>query len=67
MYIVRYHKGWTEILFLKNLTMLSLLHNPVVTRRNYREYVIHKFPNLKVILATTLLFYHLVLEYDLSI
>ena len=28
--------------------MLSLIHNPVVTRRNYREYVIHKFPNLKV-------------------
>lgn len=34
---------------IKNLTMLSLLHNPVVTRRNYREYVIHKFPNLKVL------------------
>merc|ERR1719391_1196192 len=29
--------------------MLSLLHNPVVTRRNYREYVIHKFPNLRVL------------------
>jgi len=33
----------------KTLTMLSLLHNPVVTRRHYREYVIHKFPNLKVL------------------
>merc|ERR1711978_7665 len=33
----------------KSLTMLSLLHNPVVTRRNYREYVIHKFPNLRVL------------------
>lgn len=33
----------------KGLRMLSLLHNPVVTRRNYREYVIHKFPNLKVL------------------
>ena len=29
------------------LEFLSLLHNPVVTRRNYREYVIHKFPNLR--------------------
>ena len=28
--------------------MMSLLHNPVATKRNYREYVIHKFPNLKV-------------------
>lgn len=33
----------------KSLTMLSLLHNPVVTRRHYREYIIHKFPNLKVL------------------
>jgi len=33
----------------KGLRMLSLIHNPVVTRRNYREYVIHKFPNLKVL------------------
>ena len=32
---------------LKKLTMLSLLHNPVVTKRNCREYVIHKFPNLR--------------------
>ena len=29
------------------LEFLSLLHNPVVTRRNYREYVIHKFPSLR--------------------
>merc|ERR1712066_933178 len=34
---------------LSKITMLSLLHNPVVTRRNYREYVIHKFPNLRVL------------------
>lgn len=34
---------------MKSLTMLSLLHNPVVTRRNYREYVIHKFPSLRVL------------------
>eukprot|EP00090_Calanus_glacialis_P026496 TRINITY_DN41713_c0_g1_i1.p1 TRINITY_DN41713_c0_g1~~TRINITY_DN41713_c0_g1_i1.p1 ORF type:complete len:252 (+),score=94.97 TRINITY_DN41713_c0_g1_i1:47-802(+) len=34
---------------LKKLTLLSLLHNPVVTKRNYREYVIHKFPNLRVL------------------
>jgi len=34
---------------LTTITMLSLLHNPVVTRRNYREYVIHKFPNLRVL------------------
>ena len=32
---------------LKALTMLSLLHNPVVTKRNYREYVIHKFPSVR--------------------
>ena len=34
---------------LKKLQMVSLLHNPVVTKRNYREYVIHKFPNLRVL------------------
>lgn len=34
---------------LKALTMLSLLHNPVVTKRNYREYVIHKFPSVRVL------------------
>merc|ERR1711936_728026 len=34
---------------LKKLTLLSLLHNPVVTKRNYREYVIHKFPSLRVL------------------
>merc|ERR1711978_47682 len=34
---------------LKKLEMLSLLHNPVVTKRNYREYVIHKFPSLRVL------------------
>jgi U2 small nuclear ribonucleoprotein A' len=34
---------------MKSITMLSLLHNPVVTRRNYREYVIHKFPSLRVL------------------
>ena len=32
---------------LTKLEFLSLLHNPVVTKRNYREYVIHKFPNLR--------------------
>ena len=31
---------------LTKLEFISLLHNPVVTKRNYREYVIHKFPNL---------------------
>merc|ERR1711973_551667 len=34
---------------LTKLEFLSLLHNPVVTKRNYREYVIHKFPNLRVL------------------
>ena len=38
-----------QLTSVKSLTMLSLLHNPVVTRRNYREYVIHKFPNLRVL------------------
>jgi len=33
----------------KTLTMLSFLHNPVVTRRHYREYIIHKFPNIRVL------------------
>ena len=32
---------------LTKLEFISLLHNPVVTKRNYREYVIHKFPNLR--------------------
>jgi len=34
---------------LTKLDFLSLLHNPVVTKRNYREYVIHKFPTLRVL------------------
>nr|ALS04083.1 U2 small nuclear ribonucleoprotein A [Acartia pacifica] len=34
---------------MKKLEMMSLLHNPVVTKRNYRLYVIHKFPSLKVL------------------
>merc|ERR1712227_187263 len=34
---------------LTKLEFLSLLHNPVVTKRNYREYVIHKFPSLRVL------------------
>jgi len=34
---------------LKKLEMLSLLHNPVITKRNYRQYVIHKFPSLRVL------------------
>merc|ERR1712203_1330749 len=38
-----------QLTSVKSLTMLSLLHNPVVTKRNYREYVIHKFPNLRVL------------------
>merc|ERR1712110_837505 len=38
-----------QLTSVKSLTMLSLLHKPVVTRRNYREYVIHKFPNLRVL------------------
>merc|ERR1712226_1830218 len=33
----------------QELADLEPLHNPVVTRRNYREYVIHKFPNLRVL------------------
>jgi hypothetical protein len=48
--------------------MMSLLHNPVVTRRNYREYVIHKFPNLRVRqsvpTATTWRFAHLNIHRD---
>ena len=32
---------------LGKLEFISLLHNPVVTKRNYREYVIHKFPHLR--------------------
>ena len=37
---------------LTKLEFISLLHNPVVTKRNYREYVIHKFPNLRSVLAS---------------
>ena len=33
----------------KTLTMLSFLHNPVCAKPNYRLYVVHKFPNLKVL------------------
>jgi len=34
---------------MKRLEMMSLLHNPVVTKRNYRLYVIHKLPSLRVL------------------
>ena len=33
----------------KTLTMLSFLHNPVVAKANYRLFVIHKFPKLRVL------------------
>jgi U2 small nuclear ribonucleoprotein A' len=33
----------------KSITMISLLHNPVVAKANYRLYTIHKFPNLRVL------------------
>jgi len=32
-----------------DITMLSFLHNPVAAKPNYRAYVIHKFPNLRVL------------------
>lgn len=34
---------------LKNLKCLSLLHNPVTSKPNYRHYVIHKLPNVKLL------------------
>jgi U2 small nuclear ribonucleoprotein A' len=34
---------------LKNLKVLSLLDNPVTNKNNYRLYVIHKLPNLKLL------------------
>ncbi len=33
----------------KSLTMLSLLHNPVMAKPNYRAFVVHKFPNLRLL------------------
>ena len=33
----------------KHISMLSLLHNPVVAKPNYRLFVVHKFPNLRVL------------------
>jgi len=33
----------------QSLTMLSFLHNPVCAKPNYRLYVVHKFPNLRVL------------------
>ena len=32
-----------------NITMLSFLHNPVAANPNYRSFVIHKFPMLRVL------------------
>ncbi|KAH3694555.1 U2 small nuclear ribonucleoprotein A'-like [Dreissena polymorpha] len=34
---------------LKNLTYLSLMRNPVSTKKHYRLYVLHKVPSLRVI------------------
>lgn len=33
----------------KNLKFLSLVNNPVTTKANYRQYAIHRLPNLKVL------------------
>ena len=32
-----------------NITMLSFLHNPVAAKPNYRLFVVHKFPMLRVL------------------
>ncbi|XP_065173519.1 U2 small nuclear ribonucleoprotein A'-like [Atheta coriaria] len=34
---------------LEKLTCLSLLHNPVTAKPHYRLYIIHKFPNLRLL------------------
>jgi U2 small nuclear ribonucleoprotein A' len=34
---------------LKNLTTLSLLHNPVTARQHYRLYLIYKLPQLRLL------------------
>lgn len=34
---------------LKNLTTLSLLHNPITAKQHYRLYIIHKFPQLHLL------------------
>ena len=34
---------------MQTLEMISLLHNAVVSKPNYRLFVIHKFSNLKVL------------------
>jgi len=33
----------------KTVKMLSFMHNPVAAKANYRLFVIHKFPNLRVL------------------
>lgn len=33
----------------ETIEMLSLLHNPVVAKTNYRPFVVHKFPHLRVL------------------
>ena len=33
----------------QTLQFISLLHNPVVAKPNYRAFVIHKFPNLRAL------------------
>ncbi|XP_017769570.1 PREDICTED: U2 small nuclear ribonucleoprotein A' [Nicrophorus vespilloides] len=34
---------------LPNLTTLSLLHNPITAKPHYRLYIVHKFPNLRLL------------------
>ena len=34
---------------IQTLEFISMLHNPVVAKPNYRLFVVHKFPNLKVL------------------
>lgn len=37
------------LISLKNLTILSLLHNPITAKAHYRLYIIYKFPQLRLL------------------
>ena len=52
LYVYQELADLEPLVSLTKLEFISLLHNPVVTKRNYREYVIHKFPNLRSVLAS---------------
>ena len=46
---IRELSGLDSLVNLKNLEFLSLMRNPVANKKNYRLYIIHKIPQIRVL------------------